>query len=440
MNYQESLEYLDSLSVFGVKLGLERIRHLASLMGDPQDRYNTIHVTGTNGKGSVSMLLAEVLHRSGIHAGLYTSPHLVSYTERMQVDGQPISEDEFAACATAVKKYTDQMIAEGLEPPTQFEVLTAMAFMFFSMKQVEYAVIEVGLGGLIDSTNIITPEICVITNVTMEHADKCGGTIEGIAHHKAGIIKNGVPVVTAAAGVPLEIIEETADEKNADLFVRGRDFDCEEVTANVQAQSLCFHSELLGVKSEKYKLKLLGEYQVENSALAVMTAHILHQSEPRITSETIARAMELAEWHGRFERMNIGGQQIVIDGAHNPAGMRVLRNSLDRYFPVEERVLLLGILRDKDVDAMLHLLVRANDTVIVTSPDSDRAKDPEKLAKMIHAQHVEVVRGRGEALKRALELADESRLLCVTGSLYLVGTIRQQLINIRADILKKEDA
>ena len=173
MDYQEALSYLEGLNVFGIRLGLSRIKRLLELLDLPQERYRTIHVTGTNGKGSVSAMVESIIRRSGLHVGLYTSPHLSSYTERMQVNGQPISQQEFADCLSTIKEYVDQMMAEGEECPTQFEVLTALAFFYFAMKQVDYAVIEVGLGGLLDSTNVIVPEVSVITNVALEHADRC---------------------------------------------------------------------------------------------------------------------------------------------------------------------------------------------------------------------------------------------------------------------------
>ena len=197
MNYQEAISYLEGLKIFGIRLGLTRIERLLELLGRPQDRYRTVHVTGTNGKGSVSAMVEGALRRSGIHTGFYSSPHLVSYTERIRVDGQAISEQDFAEGMTVIRAKIDLMLAEGAECPTQFEVLTALGFYYFAKCQVEYAVIEVGLGGTLDSTNVITPEVSVITNVTMEHADKLGGTLQSIAENKAGIIKDGVPVDAA---------------------------------------------------------------------------------------------------------------------------------------------------------------------------------------------------------------------------------------------------
>ena len=431
MNYQESLAYLESLNIFGIKLGLERIQKLLARLELPQERYRTIHVTGTNGKGSVSAMLAGILRHSGIHTGFYSSPHLVSYTERIRVDGQAISEQEFADCLSSIKVYIDQMVADGEECPTQFEVLTALAFFYFAIKHVEYAVIEVGLGGLLDSTNVIVPEVSIITNVTLEHADRCGGTLEGVAHHKAGIIKDDVPVVTAAQGVALDIIRQQAEEKNADIFVAGEDFSAEFISCESNFQRLEFSSGLLGAVKEPYTLHLLGKHQIENAAVAVMAAKLIHNLDDRITNKTIDDALSLVSWPARFERVEMGRQKIIIDGAHNPAGMVALRESLDLYYPAEERVLLLGILKDKDIDTMLDILLRPNDTVVVTVPHSDRASDPQLLAGKVaaHVQHVEAVVDNDEAMNRALELANGEKLLVMAGSLYLVGELRKMLLD-----------
>ena len=431
MNYQESLAYLESLNIFGIKLGLERIQKLLARLELPQERYRTIHVTGTNGKGSVSAMLAGILRHSGIHTGFYSSPHLVSYTERIRVDGQAISEQEFADCLSSIKVYIDQMVADGEECPTQFEVLTALAFFYFAIKHVEYAVIEVGLGGLLDSTNVIVPEVSVITNVTLEHADRCGGTLEGVAHHKAGIIKDDVPVVTAAQGVALDIIRQQAEEKNADIFVAGEDFSAEFISCESNFQRLEFSSGLLGAVKEPYTLHLLGKHQIENAAVAVMAAKLIHNLDDRITNKTIDDALSLVSWPARFERVEMGRQKIIIDGAHNPAGMTALRESLDLYYPAEERVLLLGILKDKDIDTMLDILLRPNDTVVVTVPHSDRASDPQFLAGKVaaHVQHVEAIADNDEAMNRALELANGEKLLVMAGSLYLVGELRKMLLD-----------
>ena len=433
MNYQEALDYLEGLNVFGVRLGLSRITRLLELLDLPQERYRTIHVTGTNGKGSVSAMLESIIRRSGLHVGLYTSPHLSTYRERMQVNGQMISEQEFADCLSTIRAYVEQMMAEGEECPTQFEVLTALAFFYFAMKQVDYAVIEVGLGGLLDSTNVIVPEISVITNVALEHADRCGGTLEGVAEHKAGIIKNGVPVVTAATGIPLEIIRQKAEEMNTDIFVAGEDFAAAATGFDLErhTQSLSFNSALLGISEENFEVRLLGTHQVQNASLAIMAAELLRNVEPKIDNAVIREGLNMVSWGARFEQMNCGGREIIIDGAHNPAGIKALRESLDLYYPAKERVFLLGILHDKDIEHMLDALLCPGDTVVVTPPQSDRAESVPELAKRVlgRVSHVEAYEDNEEALDRALELTGEKRLLVLCGSLYLVGALRQSILS-----------
>ena len=434
-NYQEALAYLEGLNAFGIKPGLSRIRRLLELLDHPEKNYRAVHVTGTNGKGSVSAMLAAILRQSGIKTGLYTSPHLVSYTERMRVDGEDISEADFAACARAVKSCAEQLLAEGGEQPTQFEVLTAMAFLYFAECSAEYAVIEVGLGGLLDSTNVIVPDVSVITNVAMEHADRCGGTLLGIAHHKAGIIKEGVPLVTAADGEPLAVIEREAAEKQSKVFAWGRDFSSHGCApCDGRAQEIEHSSPCLGGLPLRCRLPLLGEHQIINSAVAVTAAKILARKEPRITDGRIRNALAQVEWPGRFERMDIGNQCIVVDGAHNPAGMTELRKSLDAYFPGQQRVFLLGILKDKDIASMLRILLRAEDIAVITAPQSERTSDPAAVAASICAGYAEACADNAAALDRALALAGQGigRLLCVAGSLYLIGGIRQMLLSKKA--------
>ena len=423
MDYKESLSYLESLNVFGSKLGLSRIERLVELLGHPERRYRTVHVTGTNGKGSVSAMTAAILTESGFRTGLYTSPHLISYTERFVIDGEQASEADFAAAISAAKEAAEAMLAEGLEQPTEFEVLTAAAFYYFAEKHVDYAVIEVGLGGLLDSTNVIMPEVAVITNVAMEHADRCGGTLEGVARHKAGIIKRGVPVVTAAEGMTLDVVRRKAAAEGSEIFVFGEDF---RVAAG--AEGIDFSSKDGG--AAHYGLALGGAYQRQNAALAIRTAMLLAEKHRAVTHETIARALKSVTWPGRFERFTLEGVRIVVDGAHNPAGAAALKESLDAVFAGEKRVLLLGILEDKDYRAMLRTLVRADDCVVITPPDSARAGDPENLARVAReiTQEVEVVPAADAALSRALDRAAGRRILCAAGSLYLIGGLRRLLL------------
>ena len=423
MDYKESLSYLESLNVFGSKLGLSRIERLTELLGHPERRYRTVHVTGTNGKGSVSAMTAAILTESGFRTGLYTSPHLTSYTERFVIDGEQASEADFAAAISAAKEAAEAMLAEGLEQPTEFEVLTAAAFRYFSEKHVDYAVIEVGLGGLLDSTNVIMPEVAVITNVAMEHADRCGGTLEGVAHHKAGIIKRGVPVVTAAEGMPLDVVRRKAAEEGSEIFAYGEDF-----RAAAGAEGIDFSSKDSG--AAHYALALGGAYQRQNAALAIRTAMLLAEKHRAVTHETIARALKSVAWPGRVGRVTLEGVGLGGAGAPQPAGGAARKESLDATFAGEKRVLLLGILEDKDYRAMLRTLVRSDDCVVITPPDSARAGDPENLARVAReiTQEVEVVPAADAALSRALDRAAGRRILCAAGSLYLIGNLRRLLM------------
>ena len=429
MKYQEALAWLEELSRFGIQLGLRRMERLAQLLGNPERRYRIVHVTGTNGKGSVSAMMAAALTRCGISTGLYTSPHLVSYTERMCIDDRAISEADFARTLTRVRQAVETMTAAGEESPTQFEVLTAQAFLWFAEQRVEYAVVEVGLGGLLDSTNILHPALTIITNVALEHADRCGGTLEGVARHKAGILKEGVPMVTAARGMPLAVIRQAAAEKNAPLYVAGEDFSSHGAGVAEGRQKILFSWGKAGCDgTASYEVSLLGDHQRENAAVAIQAFRVLGAQDGRLTEAALCEALYETVWPGRFEAMALGGVRILVDGAHNPAGIAALRTALDDYFPDGRRVFLVGILQDKDSDTMLKTLLRPEDRVVLTRPDSERAADPALLATKAAVRAVRVETRPAQALEEALSMAGDGSLLVVTGSLYLIGKIRTLLL------------
>ncbi|HWR43322.1 folylpolyglutamate synthase/dihydrofolate synthase family protein [Sporomusa sp.] len=426
MTYEQTLAYLENLSKFGINLGMARIERLLELMQQPQRRFKSIHVTGTNGKGSTTAMLSAILTASGIKTGMYTSPHLVDYPERMVVNGQEITKEEFAQAIHYTSQFVEQMLAAGFEQPTEFEVITAAAFYYFAAVGVEYAVIEVGLGGLLDSTNVIIPEISVITNVTLEHTDRCGSTIADIAYHKAGIIKDGVPVVTAAKGEALDFIKRTAAEKSASVYVRDEHFFSQFKGLENGKQQVAIDAGALG--QFETALNLIGLHQVENSAVAVTTALVLGENDTRITPAAIKKALDIVRWPGRFEII-AGEPVIIIDGAHNPDGARVLRQNLDQVFPGREITFALGILRDKDVSGIIRELIRPNDTVVTVQPLSYRAATPEEIAREIQAHHVEAASAIDSGIDRAKELAGPQGVVCVAGSLYLIGEARQIILN-----------
>ncbi|MDF2634766.1 MAG: FolC bifunctional protein [Pelosinus sp.] len=423
MTYEESLAYLANLNKFGINLGLARIEKLLELMDHPERKFKTIHVAGTNGKGSTTAMLASILTASGIKTGMYTSPHLSQYTERMIVNEHEISPSQFGEAIGYISEFMGKIVEEGLGHPTEFEVLTAAAFHYFAKCGVEYAVIEVGLGGILDSTNVIVPEISVITNVTLDHTDKCGNTLGEIAHHKSGIIKQGIPVVTAARGQALDIIKVISQEKSATCYRYGEHFSGRFLEMVGHRQKVAV--ELLEQEETgMFVVNLLGGHQVENCAVAVMVANILGKSEKRIDISAIEKGLIEVQWPGRFEVIP-GRPTIIIDGAHNPDGVRVLRENLDEFFKDKELVFLLGILQDKDVETMVNTLIRSQNKVVVVAPISERAGKPESVARKIQAAHVETADSIDEGLKRATLLAGEEGVLCIAGSLYLIGAVRK---------------
>ncbi|MGI6092087.1 MAG: bifunctional folylpolyglutamate synthase/dihydrofolate synthase [Veillonellaceae bacterium] len=427
MTYEDSLQYLTQLGKFGINLGLTRIERLLELMGNPERCFKPIHVTGTNGKGSTTVMLASILQASGIRTGMYTSPHLNEYTERIVVNGQEISETKFSEAISYTAQFVTKMAEQGWEHPTEFEVLTAAAFYYFAAADVEYAIIEVGLGGLLDSTNVINPEVAVITNVALEHTDRCGSTIAEIAAHKAGIIKNAVPVVTAAQHDAFTVINTKALGTRSDVYLLGRDFKATFAGLAGLQQKVSFELVDDPDGPKQVTANLIGSHQAENCALAIMTAILIGKKDKRISWEQIVKGVAAAKWPGRFEIFS-GRPMVVIDGAHNPAGAIRLRDNLDLVFAGKEIVFLLGILKDKDVCGIVNSLIRPNDKVVVAAPLSDRAGEPSEVAKLIKANVVSTAENIEEGLRLAKVLAGSDGIICIAGSLYLIGAARAIIV------------
>ncbi|MDR1701541.1 MAG: bifunctional folylpolyglutamate synthase/dihydrofolate synthase [Sporomusaceae bacterium] len=424
MNYAQSLEYLASLNQFGMNFGLVRIEKLLELMQHPERRFKSIHITGSNGKGSTAAMLAAILSESGIRTGLYTSPHLEDYPERMTINGAQITRAEFANAIHYTKQFVDQMLLTGHEQPTEFEIITAAAFYYFAAHGAEYVVVEAGLGGLLDSTNVVLPQIAVITNVVLEHTDRCGDTVEEIAAHKAGIIKKNIPVVTAAKGAALDVIRAKARETESEIFVyqehfSGRFHD----TPKGERQKISVTSQKFGAIDAE--LNLFGLHQLENCSVAVATALRLSVAEKSITPETIAAALKIVTWPGRFE-IAPGQPLIIIDGAHNPDGARVLRENLDHYFPNQPIVFALGILRDKDIEGIASILIRPADKVVTIKSTYYRAATAEEIAERIakFPSSIEAAPSIAAGVARAKEIAGLDGIVCIAGSLYQLGDAR----------------
>lgn len=426
MNYTETLAYLDSLGKFGINLGMERIEDLLKELNNPEQKVRTIHVTGTNGKGSVTSMITNILLVSGLKVGKFTSPHLVRYNERIEVDGKEISDEDFALVVTAVRRAVESVMAKGTDQPTQFEVLTAAAFLHFALQKLDYAVIEVGLGGLWDSTNVITPVVSVITNVSLDHTDRCGKTVEEIAMQKAGIIKDGVPVVTAAEGEALGPIQAMALFKQAPLYIYGKAFTGQEVASSMEGQTFTLSA---GDYHSNYEPKLPGAHQILNTAVAVVAAKLASKQDSRINELALHQGVALTKWPGRLERIS-QKPDVILDGAHNPAGAAVLRAALDKYYSGKKICFIFGMMGDKDISQVITTLFRKEDTIYTVRADEGaRAAEPEALAEQIGSQ-AQAMHDLAAAYKTALAEVGEDGLVCVCGSLYLVGTFKKMLLGL----------
>lgn len=427
MNYTESLDYLDSLGKFGIQLGMERIEGLLRELGNPEQKIKTVHVTGTNGKGSVTSMISNILLAANLKVGKFTSPHLVKYNERICVNGSDISDEAFATAISAVKTAADSVVKKGVcQQPTQFEVLTAAAFLHFYLQKVDYAVIEVGMGGLWDSTNVITPVVSVITNVSLDHTDRCGATVERIAMQKAGIIKEKVPLVTAAEGDnALGPIVTMAMFKEAPVYLYGKAFWGTELESSMEGQKFTLHAG--DFYASDYCIQLSGEHQIKNTSVAIVAAKLVSKQDDRINELALHVGVANTLWPGRLERIQ-REPDVILDGAHNPDGAKALRAALDKYYPGKPIYFVFGMMGDKDMTSVIKTLIKENDRVYtVRADDGARAAEAAALAELIGRNAV-AEGDLAEAYALAVEHAGKDGVVCVCGSLYLVGTFKRTVL------------
>jgi len=429
MTYEEALTYLEDTSSFGIKPGLERIRALLQALGNPERDYKIIHVTGTNGKGSVTTYISYALFTSGLRVGRFTSPHLESYTERIEINDVQISKDAFGELISRVRQGVEQIIADGVEPPTQFEILTAAAFLFFKEQGVDYAVIEAGLGGLLDSTNVVKSIVSVITNVTLDHQAYCGDTVEEIAKHKAGIIKEGIPVVTAAQGGPLGVIEEAAKEKHAPLYIFNRKFGIDSRSVVPGGQIMTISA--VDVAPAMLFTTMAGVHQSVNLACALQAVRLIMEQDDAISEETMREGFARATWAGRFEIKKALDRTFIFDGAHNVAGAESFNMTYQELFEDKPKTIVMAILSDKDENGIIREVVKPKDTVIAVAAPTPRTEIPEQLVENVRQCVKHVVAQTGESVSDALELALRSTQagdnIVVCGSLYILGEARSWL-------------
>jgi dihydrofolate synthase/folylpolyglutamate synthase len=424
-------QYLESLGRFGMHLGLGRMKRLLSALDDPHLAYPTVHATGSNGKGSVCRMLACILQEAGYRTGLYTSPHLERFNERISINGVEISDQNLESALVRVRPIVDGL-AKRRQQCTYFEATTAVAFEYFRKAQVDVAVIEVGLGGRLDATNLVDPLLSVITNVSLEHTDVLGGTIANVALEKAGIIKPGRPVITGAWDrKAVEIIRAAARRKKAPFYMMQREVRRRSNAVTLEGQTFSIYTD-----RESYMrlfTPMLGDFQQDNAAVAVLSAEILGESGLRITPEHIRKGVAKATLPGRMELVHTR-PQVLLDSAHNPdaAGRAARALSEMRGEAGWEKVhLLFGILTDKDLEKVLGPMLGAADTLTFTQPTTERALTVEKAKRKVTAiagkKGLSFISNPENALHATLKLAGKKDLVWVTGSMYLVGEVRALL-------------
>lgn len=439
MEYREVLDYLYSSRPYGkIKYGLFRIEELMDRLGNPQESFPTIHITGTNGKGSVAAIINGVLRAHGLHTGMNISPHIVSFRERIQLDSRYITEKEICEILEEILPAIEAMDKKGPEyAPSFFEVVTAMAFQFFRKKNVDVAVIEVGLGGRYDATNIIKkPLASVITTVSLDHKNILGKNEEKIALEKAGIIKEGVAIVSGVTRPSIRrIIEEKAVEKNAPSCFLWKDF-------QVETKELKINQNVYNYFGERtyhdLVLSLNGTHQARNLAVAMKALEIaLNGLKKEIENNKLLDSLKKISWPGRFEVLTHKGKKIILDGAHNIDGAYALRSSLEIYFPCQKFNVIFGSLDDKDYGSVIPTLAPVSRKVIITKVPSHRSINPEQVWEAWKAYNcnVDFIPEPDKALEKLLN--DTHEPLLITGSLYLVSYLRNLIIGGVGDIDKR---
>ncbi|OGW58668.1 MAG: hypothetical protein A2Z09_00810 [Nitrospirae bacterium RBG_16_43_8] len=428
MGYVAAVNYLYGLQKHGIKLGLDNTVRLLSLFNNPQEKFISIHIAGTNGKGSTSAMIASIFQAAGLRTGLFTSPHLVSFTERIRVNNEEITEGEVVELTEDIRS-----AIEGSElNPTFFEFVTVMGLLYFKRKNIELAVVETGMGGRLDATNVLLPEASVITSINYDHSEFLGNTISAIAEEKAGIIKDGVPVITSAQEPSvMDAIKKKTEEKNASLFIYGRDFSAAIKTEDTSGSVFNYNG---SNNFEDLAVSLPGRHQVLNAALALKTIEIVLKKSShhasRITHHAIRNGLGNIKWQGRLEFIS-KEPPILIDGAHNPSAATILADSLKEiFFRVYRRIILVvGIMSDKDIRGIMAPLLPIAAEIILTAPAYERAASPDVLYG--HAISLgfscRKANGVADAIAMAREIYRDGDLIVITGSFYTIGEAKEIL-------------
>lgn len=416
MTYEEALSYIHSICWKGSKLGLDRTRELLGKLNDPQKELKFIHIAGTNGKGSTAAMLSSILEEAGYRVGLYTSPFINRFNERMQVNHQPIPDEELAALTEYVRPYADAMA----DSPTEFELITALAMVWFARQKCDIVVLEVGMGGELDSTNIIdVPEAAVIAAMGLDHVKELGPTMADIARAKAGIIKEGGRVVSYGGNPEAdEVIAAVCRARNASL--------CQPDFSAIVPGDFSLEGQTFSYKGWRgLRIPLVGAYQMNNAAVVLETVEVLRQRGWSVSDEAVRQGLADTRWPARFEVLR-RDPVFIVDGGHNPHGIRATAESLRRLFPGRKITFVTGVMADKDVEHILGLIVPLADQFFTVRPDNPRAMDAGELAARIEAMGAKATACASvrDGVDRAIQAEGPHGVACALGSLYMSGEVR----------------
>ena len=433
MDYRQALNYIENTGKFGSRLGLENVSRLLDILGNPHRDLRIIHVAGTNGKGSTCSFINSMLIYQGYNVGLYTSPYLEEFNERIKINNVNISDEDLAQSVSRVSDAISQMIEEGCDHPTEFEIITACAFLYFRDRDVDFAVIEVGLGGRLDATNVCIPLVSAITSISMDHTEYLGDTLARIAFEKGGIIKNKRPVVLYQQSDEVEsVISSICSERDSELFITEND-KIEYISEGMSSQSV--NLEVMGHFYSGIEISLPGRHQARNLAVALSVLRLLEISSDisQVDTEALYRSIRETRWPGRMEVIKTE-PLTIIDGAHNPDGAAILSESVDRYLVGKKINLVFGMLRDKDILSVAKLLAVRADRIIITEPESPRAASSAE----VHGIILDALRGEDvpditeipdieEAVRHGQSMAGDGEAVIYAGSLYMIGRVRSLL-------------
>ena len=416
MTYNEALTYIHSICWKGSRLGLGRTRELLQKLGNPEKQLKFVHIAGTNGKGSCAAMLSSILEAAGYRVGLYTSPFINRFNERMQINHQCIPDGELAELTAYIRPFADGMA----DPPTEFELITALAMVYFARHQCDIVVLEVGMGGELDSTNIIdVPEAAVIMAMGLDHVKELGPTMADIARAKAGIIKAGGRVVSYGGNPEADaVIAAACREKNASL--RQPDF------AAIVPGDFSLEGQSFSYKGwHDLRIPLVGAYQMKNAAVVLETVEVLRQRGWHISDEAVVQGLKNTRWPARFEVLR-RDPVFIVDGGHNPHGIRATAESLQRLFPGKKFTFVTGVMADKDVESILGLIVPLADQFFTVRPDNPRAMSAQELAERIRAMGAKATpcESVADGVDRAVAVEGKDGVACALGSLYMSGDVR----------------